>query len=189
MTHTYTNKLPKDSRESTEAKILQRGEYYLTPFTLDHIDEVVENLSQENRRELILLGYSDIRDAIYDMHKSSECYLARKVGESFLMVGGLWFTEDQDFPQMFSMFSKDFAKHFTAIAHGSRMLVSFFDQTQQQMTMTILSDYEFMLRWANWLGFENVGVVLSNGNKYVEFVRCNPNQKDVYDCTLQPVIH
>ena len=44
-----------DSSNSTEVKIIQRGQYYLTPFTLDHIDEVVENLTQENKRELILL--------------------------------------------------------------------------------------------------------------------------------------
>ena len=189
MTHTYTSKLPKDSKESTEAKILQRGEYYLTPFTLDHIDEVIRGLTKENVKELVLLGYTDIRKALVDMHESSECYLCRKNNEEFIMVGGLWFSEDQDFPQMFSMFSKNFANHFTAIAKGSIMLVNLFDQTQDHISMTILSDYKFMLRWANWLGFENVGVVLSNGNKYVEFVRCNPNQKDVYDCTLQPVIH
>ena len=70
MTQTYTNKLLKDSKESTEVKILQRGEYYLTPFTLDHVDEVIEGLTKENVKELVLLGYTDIRKALIDMHKS-----------------------------------------------------------------------------------------------------------------------
>ncbi len=68
------------SSNSTEVKIIQRGQYYLTPFTLDHIDEVVENLTQENKRELILLGHNDLHQAMHEMYESSECYLARKEG-------------------------------------------------------------------------------------------------------------
>ena len=37
--------------------------------------------------------------------------------------------------------------------------------------------------------FEAVGIISNNEIEYVDFVRCNPNQKDVYDGTLQPVIH
>jgi hypothetical protein len=55
--------------------------------------------------------------------------------------------------------------------------------------MTLLSDYEFMIDWAIWLGFEPVGVIEDNNNKYVEFVRCNSNGKSVYDGPLRPVIH
>jgi len=42
-----------------------------------------------------------------------------------------------------------------------------------------------MLDWAGWLGFEAVGV--SEG--YVDFVRCNPAQKNVYDKSLRPITH
>ena len=47
-----------------EVKILKRGKFYLTPFTSDHIDEVAANLSQENIRELKILGHLDIKQAI-----------------------------------------------------------------------------------------------------------------------------
>ena len=188
--HTSSSKSQRASSKYTnEVKILQRGKYYLTPFLPHHIEEVLLNLSQENKRELKLLGHLDIEEALIEMYESSECYLARKEGESFLMVGGLWYNEDQDFPQMFSMFSKDFADHFVPIARGSKMLVNFFDKTQDMMSMTILSDYEFMVQWATWLGFEVVGVIESNSQKYVEFVRCNPNRKSVYDGTSRPVMH
>lgn len=189
MTQTYTSKLPKDSRESIEVKILQRGEYYLTPFTLDHIDEVIDGLSKENVKELILLGYTDIRKALIDMHESSECYLCRKNNESFIMIGGLWFAEDQEWPQMFAMFSNKIKENFKAMARGSVMFVKYFDEFHDGLSMTILKEYDFILDWASWLGFEAVGVTSSNEVEYVEFVRCNPNQKDVYDGTLQPVIH
>ena len=170
-------------------KILSRGKYYLTPFTAYHIEEVVQNLSEENKRELSLWGHTDVEQALIEMYESSECYIARKEGGPFLMVGGLWHDDDQEFPQMFSMFSKDFAEHFTAIARGSRMLVNFFDKTQAMLSMTILSDYQFMVQWATWLGFEPVGITESNSHKYVEFVRCNPNQKGVYDSASRPVMH
>ena len=186
---TLSNKSSKDISNSTEVKIVQRGQYYLAPFTLDHIDEVVESLSQENRRELKLLGHVDTRQAIHEMYECSECYIARKSNEKFLAVGGLWYNEDQEFPQLFAMFSDEIKKSFIAAARGSRMLVDFFDKTQPMMSMTILSDYEFMIDWAVWLGFEPVGITDSNSNTYVEFVRCNPNRKSVYDEPLRPVIH
>ena len=75
------------------------------------------------------------------------------------------------------------------LARGSRMLVNFFDKTQPNMTMTILADYEGILQWAAWLGFEPVGTSVVGENKYVEFVRCNPNKKNVYDSSLRPIMH
>ncbi len=104
-TRSSSSKLPKGSKTSTEIKILQRGEFYLTPFTLDHVEEVAQNLSLENRHELAILGHVDVREALIEMYESSECYICRKEGESFIMVGGLWFDDDQTWPQMFAMFS------------------------------------------------------------------------------------
>jgi hypothetical protein len=156
---------------------------------LAHVDEVVEHLSKENIRELKILGHLDVRQAIVEMYECSECYIVRKEGETFLAVAGLWFGEDQEFPQMFAMFSDKIKDCFVATARGSRMLVDFFDKSQPMMTMTILADYQFILDWAVWLGFDPVGVIDSTPHKYVEFVRCNPNKKNVYDGTLRPVMH
>ena len=105
------------------------------------------------------------------------------------MVGGLWFTEDQEWPQMFAMFSDKIRENFIAMARGSVMFVDYFDQFHSGLSMTILKEYKFILDWASWLGFEAVGIISNNEIEYVDFVRCNPNKKDVYDCTLQPVIH
>ena len=188
----------KVSNRSTEVKILKRGDYYLTPFTIYHIDEVAEHLSPESKRELILMGYGNIKEALYEMHECSSAYLARRKDDSFLMVGGLWYDNDYtgnekywetSSPQMFAMFSNDIRKNFHAIARGSRMLVNFFDQSEPSMTMKILSDYESMVNWASWLGFEAIGTTISNEYKYVEFVRCNPTKKNVYDRALRPVKH
>ena len=183
------SKLTRVGSNSTEVKIIQRGQYYLTPFQPYHIDEVVEHLSSENIEELALLGYTNIREAITDMYETSECYIARKEGETFLAVGGLWYNEDQDCPQMFAMFSDNIKKSFTAAARGSRMVVDFFDKTQPMMTMTILQSNELILNWAVWLGFDPVGFSEQRNHKYVEFVRCNPNKNNVSDRLLQPVIH
>ena len=161
----------------------------MTPFTLGQLDEVVNNLSDENKHELALLGHTDIEQAIIEMYETSECYLVRAEGESFIAVGGLFYYDDQQYPQMFCMFSDKIKENFTLLARGSRMLVNFFDQTQEGMTMTILAEYESMLQWAAWLGFEPVGISQSTKNKYVEFVRCNPNKKNVYDSPLRPIMH
>jgi len=87
------------------------------------------------------------------------------------------------------MFSHKIKENFTSMARGSKMLLNYLEQTQPQMTMTILADYEIMIDWAVWLGFEPVGVSISPPHKYVDFVRCNLNQKSVYDGGLRPITH
>ena len=177
------------SNRSTEVKILRRGDYYLTPFTLGHVDEVAENLSPENKRELLLLGHTDIRQALHEMHDTADSYLCRRNDDTFLMVGGLWYNDDRESPQMFSMFSDGLKQNFHAMARGSKLLVNFFDKSETYMSMTILADYEGMLNWAAWLGFEAVGIHQVDANKYVDFVRCNPDEKIVYNKALRPVTH
>jgi hypothetical protein len=105
------------------------------------------------------------------------------------MVGGLWYNDDRESPQMFSMFSDGLKQNFHAMARGSKLLVNFFDQSETYMSMTILADYEGMLNWAAWLGFEAVGIHQVDANKYVDFVRCNPDKKIVYNEALRPVTH
>lgn len=128
-------------------------------------------------------------DALEDMWESSECYLARKEGEPFLFVGGLWHATNDDMPQLFAMFSNQLSRNFTAIARGSRMFIDYLDRTNPNTTMTILSEYEHMLQWATWLGYEPVGVALNGAAKYVEFVRCKPIYESVYDDSSRPVMH
>jgi hypothetical protein len=172
-----------------DVKLLKRGKYYLTPLRKDHLPEIEKYLSQENRRELKLLGYENVMDALEEMQEYSECYLARKEGEPFLFVGGLWFSGEEDMPQMFAMFSNQLEENFTAIARGSKMLMDYLDQTNPNTTMTILSEYEHMIQWAVWLGYEPVGVAASGAAKYVEFVRCKYPHESVYDDISRPVMH
>lgn len=172
-----------------EVKIMSRGGAYLTPMREHHIPELLEVLSQENRRELKLLGYADIIFALRDMYESSEVYIVRNKNGDMVFAGGLWHEANEEWPQMFAMFSYKVRENFKLLARGSKMLVSFFDQTQHGMSMTILSEYEFMLDWAAWLGFEAVGVSANGPNKYVEFVRCNPNKTNVYNSSSRPVTH
>lgn len=171
-----------------EPKIMTRGRYYLSPFRENHIPEIRRVLSAENIKELFLLGHNSVEEALNEMLEVTESYIVREEGGDILFVGGLWFDGDLDAPQMFAMFSNKIKENFTLLARGSRMLVNFFDQTQPMMTMTILSEHEAMIQWAVWLGFEPVGVTEYKAHKYVEFVRCNPKQKNVYD-KARPVKH
>ena len=177
------------SNKSTEVKILERGAFYMTPLSPFHLDEVAQNMAPENRRELRLLGYTDLRVAMSEMYEQAEAYIVRKEGGPIICVGGLWFSADQDHPQMFTIFTKGAMDNFVMLARGSRMLVDFLSQSQDYITMTILSDYEGILNWALWLGFEPVGTISSGENKYVEFIRCNLDENCVYDEAPRPVIH
>ena len=84
------------------------------------------------------------------MHESSECYITRRNDENFLMVGGLWYDGTKD-AQMFAMFSEGLKQNFHALARGSKLLVNFFDQAEEIITMSVLAEYEPILNWASWL--------------------------------------
>ena len=94
-----------------EAKIIKRGNFYLTPFTKDHVEEVIANLAPENVREINLLGYQNVRECIEEMMQYSDCYLVRKEGEVFTAISGLWYEDNRETPQFFAMFSKNIKKH------------------------------------------------------------------------------
>jgi hypothetical protein len=177
------------SNKSTEVKILERGAFYMTPLSPFHLDEVAQNMAPENRRELRLLGYTDLRVAMSEMYEQAEAYIVRKEGGPIICVGGLWYSEDQDHPQMFTIFTEHAKENFVMLARGSRMLVDFLSQAQSHMTMTILADYEGVLNWAVWLGFEPIGTIASGEHKYVEFIRCNLDGNCVYDSASRPVVH
>lgn len=177
------------TKNSSEVKILTRGGFYMTPLSPFHLQEIADNMAPENKRELRLLGYTNLRVAMSEMYEQSEAYIVRKEGGPIICVGGLWFSEDQDHPQMFTIFTQEAKDNFIMLARGSRMLVDFLSQAQSHMTMTVLADYEGILNWAVWLGFEPVGVISIAENKYVEFIRCNLGENCVYDKASRPVVH
>ncbi len=154
-----------------------------------HIDEIDITLSPENKRELKLLGYPTTRAALDLMYREAQAYVVKTEGGPIIMTGGLLFNEDQDIPQMFAMFSNNAFQNFTLLARGSRMLLEYLTSYHPKLSMTILGDYDGVKRWAEWLGFEPVGVFHINENKYIEFIYCNLNKNCVYDEPQRPVIH
>jgi hypothetical protein len=171
------------------AEVLRRGKYSLTPVILEDLDEIVEHLSEQNVEELMLLGHSNVSEAIRYMILNTECYIARKDGHPFTFVGGLWPDLDGNAPQMFALFSSDLRENFVSIARGSKDLLKIFEQYHDTILMKILMKNEAMLNWACWLGFTPVEIIESDGVQYVSFVRCILPKTNVYTCESRPVMH
>ena len=170
-----------------ELRVIKRGQYYMTPFMAHHIEEFIRVIHPENVKELRLLGYENVREALDEMIEASECYLVRGPDNQIVFVGGLFFGEGE--PQLFALFSTNLRENFTALARGSKMLLSFFDQTYPMLSMSIMAKYEAMVNWALFLGFDPVGVARVDNLDFVEFVRCNPNKNYVSHETSRPVMH
>ena len=173
-----------------EVKILTRGDYYMTPLKSFHREEFKENLSEENKQELAMLGHTDLDEVFNVMSETAQAYVVRRTGKPLIFVGGILYSNgDTEFPQMFALFSDKVKDNFKLLARGSKMLMSFFDQSEMNMSMTVLAKNEAMVQWATWLGFEAIGVQTSNNHDYVEFVRCNFSKKNVSHETSRPVMH
>jgi len=171
------------------AEVFRQGLFSVTQVTMDDFDEIVEHLSDKNVEELKLLGYLSVGSAIEDMILNAECYIARKDGNPFTFVGGLWPDPDGDPPQMFALFSSDLRENFVSIAKGSKALVKMFDNYHTTLQMTILAKNEAMLNWASWLGFEPIAISENADEKYVSFVRCILPKTNVYTNESRPVMH
>lgn len=170
-----------------EVKVLTRGAYYMTPFTEEHVHEFIHVIHPENIRELFQLGHTNVVDALNEVAETCEAYLVRDKDDEIVFVGGLFF--DEEAPQMFALFTTKIGSNFTLLARGSKMLVNYFDKTHAVLTMTINANYEAMLNWAAWLGFEPVGMNEWKKQQYVDFVRCNPALNYVSHETSRPVMH
>lgn len=172
-----------------EIRVVKRGKCYLTPFTEAHIDELCASLSPESQYELECLGYSSVREALLEVLDQAEAYVAKTEGGPILCISGLFFDASAESPQLFAMFTNAVKENFHLMARGSRLVISFFDQTHSSMSMTILDKFTLMIDWAEWLGFEEVGSFQYNNNCYVEFVRCNLIEKNVSHGESRPVMH
>ncbi len=172
-----------------DIKVVTRGNYYLTPFNQDHIPEVLNTLTKESRYDLKCLGYTDVSEAMDSVIDESECYVAKSNNGPIICISGLFFAEDWESPQMFALFTNHAKKNFHVMARGSKMVVDFFDLSYPSMSMSILDEFSIMLNWAAWLGFEPVGFSQHLNNNYVEFVRCNPKEKNVSHKLSRPVMH
>tara|TARA_Y100000592_G_scaffold87170_1_gene141412 strand:+ start:4505 stop:5044 length:540 start_codon:yes stop_codon:yes gene_type:complete len=170
-----------------EVKILQSGSYYMTPFYEHHISEIYSILHSETERELINLGYPTIFEALCDLQKDSEVYVVRDKNWNIMMASGVFFSEEP--PQLFALFTKHITTNFKGLARGSKLLMSFLDQSYDDLSMQIAEEYVSMLNWAVWLGFHPVGFSDWKNIRYVDFVRCNPTKNCVSDKTSRPVIH
>lgn len=179
------------SSNSIEAKVLQRGGLYLTPLLPSHIEPLIDNLSDENRYELELMGYESPARAFKQMQQSDvEAYVVKDKNDNILVVGGLWHNENGPMPQMFAMFTKGAMKKYISLVRGSHLLVDYFSQTNPAFCMCILSEFTEMLNWAAHLGFNPMDVTTNaNGREYVEFLHCNFDQDRVYHKASRPVIH
>jgi len=175
------------SQNSIEVKLIERSGCYLTLFKPHHIEEFARVISAANIRELEILGFHNVREALTEMGNTADAYVVRRENGDIISVCGLLY--DGEVPQMFAMFSEGFTENYTTLARGSKMLVSFFDQQTQSMTMSVLAEHGDIVNWACWLGFEPIGVVTHKNHEYVEFVRCNPASGNVYDQALRPAMH
>ena len=172
-----------------DIKIMQRGKFYLTPLQYSHIEEICSNLPPEGLHDIKSLGYDTPKEALLEMMQISESYVVKSDGGPILCVTGLAFDVTIELPQFFCMFTNEIKKNLRLLIIGSHMIMGLFDQTHPRLCMSILSDFPLMLNWAASLGFEPVGVSEHYNCKYIEFVRCNPMEKDVSDKLSRPVMH
>jgi hypothetical protein len=170
-----------------ELKILSRGAFYMTPFCDYHIPEFLKVIHGETIRELTNLGHLNVVEALQEVVETSEAYIVKDNNGTILLICGL--VHDDETPQMFALFTKNLKDNYKALVRSSRALVSFFDQVHPMLTMTISAQYNDMLQWAAWLGFEAVGMSHYQNTHYVEFVRCNSIKNYVSHETSRPVMH
>ena len=175
------------SKNSTtdEKKIIQRGRAYLTPMKHYHVEEFESIMHPANKVEVKDFGYNSVKEALFEIFDTTESYICRNKYGNIVFVGGLSFFEET--PQMFTIFANSLEHNVVLTAKMSKSLLNMFDKLHPIITMTILSKNEHMLNWACWLGFEPVE--MSTDNRFVEFVRCNSENFDVYNETLRPIVH
>ena len=189
MTTTLSKYSPGLRNFMDDVKIMRRGKFYLTPLQYNHVDEICANLPPEGLYDIHCLGYDNPKEAILEMMEVSEAYVVKSKDGPILCVTGLFFDVTVELPQFFCIFTNEIKENLRLLVVGSRMIMGFFDKNHPRLCMCILSEFPTMLNWASSLGFEPIGISEQRNHKYIEFVRCNPMEKDVSDKLSRPVMH
>ena len=175
------------SKNSTmdEKRIIERGKAYLTPMLDYHINEFASIMHPSNKAEIKDFGYHSVHQLLTNVFNETESYVCRNKYGNLCFIGGLSHAEES--PQMFTIFANNLEHNVVLTAKMSKSLLHMYEKVHPTITMSILSKNEHMLNWACWLVFEPVE--LSVDEKFVEFVRCNSKNYDVYNNTLRPIVH
>ena len=178
----------KDSKNLLkEARIISRGEAFLTPMQHYHIEEMADIIHPANIKEIIEGGYSNIHEALSIMYDNTDSYVCRNADGDIIFVGGLWYYENSDVPQMFVVFANNVSSNILVSAKMSKALLNMFELSHNEIAMNILCRHEDMLNWACWLGFTPMWV--NEETTHVHFVRCNNYKNSVSNKTSRPVVH
>lgn len=168
-----------------EKKIIERGKAYLTPMLDYHVSEFESIMHASNKAEVKDFGYDSVKQLLNNVLNDTESYVCRNKYGNLCFIGGLSHVEES--PQMFTIFANNLEHNVVLTAKMSKSLLHMYEKVHPTITMSILSKNEQMLNWACWLGFEPVEI--SFDEKFVEFVRCNSKNYDVYNKALRPIVH
>ena len=174
-----------DSISFTEAKILTRGDAYVTPLQHYHLEEV--ELHRETIKDFKNFGYDSVDQALKEMCENAECYVCRNSVGEIIFISGLWHYPDGDMPQMFMLLASNIAENTFCMSRMTDKILDFYHSSHPYLSMLISTKRESMLQWAAFIGFYPIEMV--DNESFVYFERCFLAINDANDKSLRPAMH
>jgi len=167
--------------------LFSHGGFDLVPMQKRHIVPFLNDMAAYNIAE-----YQDESDnllsILIDMQKHEDCFVVEKNGSPIQIVGVQAIGNQQS--QMWSMFTNEMERSWIGVVKFSPRIISYIHQTYYEIHLSVNAEDLGVIKWMIWLGFSISSTVDDeSGDTYVQFVRCNPDRKNVYALSSRPVMH
>lgn len=174
-----------DSVSFTEAKILTRGDAYVTPLQHYHLEEI--EFHSETIKDFYNYGFDSVDEAMKEMLDHAECYICRNSSGEIIFLSGLWHYSDDDVPQMFMLLASNIGENTFLMSRMTDKMLDFYHSSHDHLCMIVRAERHSMLQWAAFIGFSPIKMI--ENESFVYFERCFLAINGGNDKLLRPAMH
>jgi hypothetical protein len=168
--------------------ILKSRDLSLVLFDERHILPFLLTASDETRHEMSEIYDADLAEELTLLIGEPDVFVVEKDGQPLAILGLQYVSNGEGL--LWCLFAEGMKDNWVSFIRASRSLINFFHNHYPEISVDTWIGNEKICQWLSWLGFESKFLTEdTNSNKFVHFVRCNSDTKNVYNLSSRPVLH
>jgi hypothetical protein len=168
--------------------ILTSRDLSLVLFDERHVLPFFLTASKETRHEMSEIYDADLLEELKLLVDEPDVFVVEKDGQPLAVLGLQYVSNTEGL--LWCLFAEGLKDNWVSFIRASRGLIKLFHGHYPEISVDTWIGNDGICQWLSWLGFEARFITEgANSNKFVHFVRCNSDTKNVYDPSSRPVLH
>jgi len=168
--------------------ILNSRDLSLVLFDERHVLPFFLTASEETRHEMSEIYDADLLEQLNALVGDADVFVVEKNGQPLAILGLEYISNTEGL--FWCLFAEGMKDNWVSFIRASRGLINFLHTHYPKISVDTWIGNDKICQWLSWLGFESQFITEDiNSNKFVHFVRCNSDTKNVYNLSSRPVLH